>query len=167
MCTNRTRFLSGPLFILQTIVFYNPVNIDNMKQELSKLSQLVMKLSDLMNDKMLTTVSVIIHNMAFDSDDKPESFFDPYLDVLEDFKGLRPDHHVLDWVHSEALMIVQGHFLSLENTMDDYKEVPNPEYNEMSALWDDWKYTVPRTIKVRVDGDEEAQDFETFGNDKI
>jgi len=105
--------------------------------------------------------------MAFDSDDKSESFFDPYLDALEDFKGLRPDHHVLDWVHSEALMIIKGHFLSLENSLNDYKEISNPEYNErMSALWDDW-YPVPKTIKVPIDGDEEAQDFETFGKRKI
>lgn len=107
-----------------------------MKQELSKLSQLVRKLGDLLDDQMLTTVSVVLHNMAFDSDDKPQSFFDPYLDILEDFKDLRPDYHVLNWTYSEALMIVHGHFLSIENSLDVYADL-------------------------------EAQDFETFGNDKI
>lgn len=130
-----------------------------------------MKLSDLMDDQMLTTVSVIIHNMAFESDDKPESFFDPYLDVLQSFKDLRPDHHVLNWVNSEALMIIKGYFLSLENSLNDHlnreKEIPNPEWNEMDARWYEWKYTVPRTIKVPIDGDEQAQDFETFGKRKI
>jgi hypothetical protein len=146
-----------------------------MKQELSKLSQLVRKLSDLLDDQMLTTVSVVLHNMAFESDDKPEFFFNPYLDVLESFKDLRPDHHVLSWVNTETLLIVHGHFLSLEESLNDcretsnpeWREIPNPEYNEMNALWYDWKYTVPKTIKVPVDGDEQAQDFETFGNDKI
>lgn len=144
-----------------------------MKQELSKLSQLVMKLSDLMNDKMLITVSVIIHNMAFDCEDKPESHFSNSLEVLKDFRDYREDFHILYWVYDEASMIVSSYYTCLEENLrfkgSDYEEIPNPEYNEMSALWDDWKYTVPKTIKVPVntDPDLEAQDFETFGNHKI
>lgn len=87
-----------------------------------------MKLSDLLDDQMLTTVSVIIHNMAFESDDKPESFFDPYLDVLHSFRDLRPDYHVLDWTYTEALMIVHGHFLCLENSLDVYADLEAQDF---------------------------------------
>jgi hypothetical protein len=90
-----------------------------MKKDLTNLSSLVEKIGKLWShQRMYITVSVLLQNMAFEADDKPEEYFDQYLDILKDFTELRPNDHVLDWVYNEALMIVTAHFIELSDDSD-------------------------------------------------
>ena len=129
-----------------------------MKKDLTNLSSLVRKIGDLWDSKMYITASVIVQNMAFEADDKPESYFDKYLDILKDFTELRPNDHVLDWVYSEALMIVTEHFIVLSDNSES-------DDDDNNIYWPD-DYAAPYKDPLYI-GDDEAQDFEKFGKDKI
>lgn len=86
-----------------------------MKQELHNLSNLVEKIGKLWNDTMLTTASVLLQNMAVACDSEHNrSFFDSYIEIFEDFKKVRPNSHVFDWINSEVYMIVEGNYMSEE-----------------------------------------------------
>jgi hypothetical protein len=128
-----------------------------MKKDLTNLSSLVEKIGKLWShQRMYITVSVLLQNMAFEADDKPEEYFDQYLDILKDFTELRPNDHVLDWVYNEALMIVTEHFIELSDDSDSVDD---------NVYWPD-DYAAPYKDPLYI-GDDEAQDFEKFGKDKI
>jgi len=128
-----------------------------MKKDLTNLSSLVEKIGKLWShQRMYITVSVLLQNMAFEADDKPEEYFDQYLDILKDFTELRPNDHVLDWVYNEALMIVTAHFIELSDDSDSVDD---------NVYWPD-DYAAPYKDPLYI-GDDEAQDFEKFGKDKI
>lgn len=127
-----------------------------MKKDLTNLSSLVEKIGKLWShQKMYITASIIVQNMASEADDQPESYFDKYLDILKDFTELRPNDHVLDWVYNEALMIVTGHFIMLSDSLE----------SDSNVYWPD-DYAAPYKDPLYL-GDDEAQDFERFGKDKI
>jgi hypothetical protein len=85
-----------------------------MKKSLNLLQELVRKCAILWDDQMATTASVAIQNMTAHANEWKWEQFNPYLEILNDMKALRPDNHVIAWAHSEAKMIIDNHFMSFE-----------------------------------------------------
>jgi hypothetical protein len=139
-----------------------------MKKDLTNLSSLVEKIGKLWShQRMYLTAAVLLHNMAFEADDKPESYFDKYLDILKDFTELRPNDHVLNWVYNEALMIVTEHFIMLSDNLqsDSVINFSTAPIDADNIYWPD-DYAAPYKDPLYL-GDDEAQDFEKFGKHKI
>lgn len=80
---------------------------------LLNLQKLVEAISEVWTyDKRFVTMQVLLQNMAHHTKDKeePESFFQPYLKVLELFKVQSPSCHVSSWVYDEADNIIMSYY---------------------------------------------------------
>ena len=86
-----------------------------MKQELTNLAELIRQLCEIFDDKRYVTISVIVHNMAFNADNFSQLDYEPYLKSLKMFRDCRPDRHISNWVYNETSMIIDGHFMSISD----------------------------------------------------
>ena len=107
-----------------------------MKKELSQLHDLACAVAEHFNDSRLTTMAVIIQNMKFRAigDTLTWSEFEKPLEVLKLNAIFRPDCHVSQWLYSEAKMIIDGHFMSMEDNEEEeahfMKVAAKREYEE-------------------------------------
>jgi hypothetical protein len=97
-----------------------------MKKELLQLEEVVRELGDFFCNKKYITISVIIQNMAFYAEKWEWNQFKAPLRILELMKSQNEQDHVCQWVSDEASMIVDGHFMSMEedHKIDEDKHVP-------------------------------------------
>jgi hypothetical protein len=85
-----------------------------MKEELCKLEELVRDLGNLYDDNMVITASVLIQNIAFNTDKwkKNEEEVKPYLNILKKMKEYNKSNHIIQWAYTEVDMIVTCYFMS-------------------------------------------------------
>ncbi len=96
-----------------------------MKQELTKLEELLRDLGNLYKWDMVITASVLVQNMAFNADKFEHKDFLPYLSILEKMKNYNESNHILQWAYDEASMIVEAHFYSLYLDESDLNALEN------------------------------------------
>ena len=96
-----------------------------MKQELTKLEELLRDLGDLYKWDMVITASVLVQNMAFNAHKFEQKDFAPYLSILKKMKDYNNASHILQWAYDEASMIVETHFYSLYLDESDLNALEN------------------------------------------